>query len=67
LFRLENIKDKAELVKFYTGFPDYETLLAFYEQILEFDAKVMKQWDSRRCSDEESNDAKCGPSFKLPL
>ena len=51
LFRLENIKDKDELVRFYTGFPDYITLLAFYEQILESDARVMKQWDSRRCED----------------
>ena len=41
---------------------------AFYEQILEMDAKVMKQWDSRRCSDsEETNDTKYGPSCKLPL
>ena len=46
LFRLENIKDKNELVRFYTGFPDYGTLLAFYEKILESDAKVMKQWDA---------------------
>lgn len=28
LFRLGNIKEKEELVKFYTGFPDYATLLA---------------------------------------
>ena len=28
LFRLENIKDNDELVKYYTGFPDYITLTA---------------------------------------
>ena len=68
LFRLENIKDKNELVRFYTGFPDYGILLAFYEQILESGAKVMKQWDSRRCEDPgEATDVKHGPSCKLPL
>ena len=68
LFRVENIKDKNELVRFYTGFPDHGILLAFYEQILESDAKVMKQWDSRRCGDPgEATDVKYGPSCKLPL
>jgi len=38
-------------VKFYTGFPDYATLLIFYEEILESDAKVMRQWDGKRYSD----------------
>ena len=42
LFRLENIKEKEELVKFYTGFQDYATLFAFYETILEADTKVMR-------------------------
>ena len=66
LFRLENIKDKNELVRFYTGFPDYRTLLAFYEQILESDAKEL--WDSRRCGDSgEATDVKYGPSCKLLL
>lgn len=36
-------KDRDDLVKFYTGFPDHLTLLAFYEEILESDAKVMRQ------------------------
>ena len=68
LFQLENIKDKNELVRFYTGFSDYETLLAFYEQILKSDAKVMKQWDSRRCGDPgETTDVKHDPLCKLPL
>ena len=47
LFRLENIKEKDNLVKFYTGFPDYGTLIIFYEEILESDAKVMRQWDGK--------------------
>ena len=67
VFCLENIKDKDELVRFYTGFPDYVTLLVFYEQILESDAKVMKQWDSRRYEDSETHDVKYGPACKLPL
>ena len=68
VFCLENIKDKDELVRFYTGFPDYVTLLVFYEQILDSDAKVMKQWDSRRCEDSgEAHDVKYGPACKLPL
>ena len=38
LFCLKNIEENDELVKFYTGFPDYATLLAFYEKLLESDA-----------------------------
>lgn len=29
LFRLDNIKEKEDLVKFYTGFSDYVTLVTF--------------------------------------
>ena len=47
-FLYENIKDRDDLVKFYTGFPDHLTLLAFYEEILECDAEVMRQWDGKR-------------------
>ena len=65
LFCLENIKDSDELVKYYTGFPDYITLTAFYEQVLESDAKVIKLWD-RRCSGAV-HDVKHGPLCKLPL
>jgi len=43
LFRLENIRDDDESVHFHTGFPNYETLLAFYKDVLEEDAKVMRQ------------------------
>lgn len=42
LFRLENIKEKGDLVKFYTGFSDYVTLVTFYEQVLESDAEIMR-------------------------
>jgi len=66
LLRLENIKEKDDLVKFYTGFSDYTTLVTFYQNILEDDAAVMRQWDSRRCK-ESGGDVKHGPSCKLPL
>lgn len=66
LFRLDNIKEKEDLVKFYTGFSDYVTLVTFYEQVLESDAKVMRQWDSRRCK-EVCGKVKHGPCCKLPL
>jgi len=66
LFRLENIKDNNNLVKYYTGFPDYATLIVFFEQVLESDAKLMKLWDSRRCSGVIQS-VKHGPPCKLPL
>ena len=50
IFRLENIKQKEELVKFYTGFPDYATLMIFKE-ILERDAVVMRIWKGKDCKD----------------
>ena len=36
LFRLENIKGNDNLVQLYTGLPDYKTLMAFYEELLQF-------------------------------
>lgn len=66
LFRLENIKEKEELVKFYTGFQDYATLLAFYETVLEADAKVMRQWDGKNSKDNY-DEVKCGRTCKLSL
>lgn len=60
------ILDKDDLVKFYTGFPDHITLLAFYEEILESDAKVMRQWDGKRCKGNY-DELKCGRICKLPL
>ena len=41
LFCLENIKEKDELVKFYTVFTDFDTLHTAFTVILESDAKVM--------------------------
>ena len=66
LFRLENIKDNDTMIKFYTGFSDYETLMAFYQEVLEADAMVMRQWSGRR-SESHYDDVKVGPSYKLPL
>ena len=66
LFHLDNIKENDDLVKFYTGFLDYVTLVTFYEQILESDAEVMRQWDSRRCI-EAGGDINNGPCCKLPF
>ena len=66
LFRLDNIKERGDLVKFYTGFSDYVTLVTFYEQVLESDAEIMRQWDSRR-SNKACGDIKLGPCCKLPL
>ena len=43
LFCLDNIKDDNYQINLYISFPDYETLLYFYESILESDAKVMHQ------------------------
>lgn len=57
LFRLENIKDNED-VKYYTGFPHYNTFLAFFDVLLESDATVMHQWDGKNCKsnyDDESN------------
>lgn len=65
-FRYENIKRRDDLVKFYTGFPDHITLLAFYEEILESDAKVMRQWEGNRSKDSY-DDVKIGCAYKLPL
>ena len=65
LFRLENIKSDDNLVKLYTGLPVYETLMAFYEELLQCDAKVMRQWRGRRSGC--SYDVKAEPSHKLPL
>lgn len=66
LFRLENIKHDNGLVKFYTGFTDYETLIAFYEEILEPDASVMRQWRGQK-SERDYSETKVGSTCKLPL
>ena len=53
-------------MKFYTGFSDYEVLMAFYEEILESDALVMRQWSGQR-SERNYGDVKAGPPCKLSL
>ena len=65
-FRFENIKHDDEMVKFYTGIPDQATLIAFYEEILEDDAKVMRQWEGKK-SKASYSDNKSGRHHKLPL
>ncbi|XP_065905880.1 uncharacterized protein [Dysidea avara] len=67
LFRLQNIKDNDEDVKYYTGFPDYATLLAFFEVLLESDATVMRQWDGKNCKSNYDDESKRGRHCKLPL
>ena len=66
LLRLENIRHEKHLMKFYTGFSDYKVLMAFYEEILESDALVMRQWSGRR-SECDYGDVKTGPPCKLSL
>ena len=66
LFRLENIKDDNNFIKFYTGFTDYMTLMVFYNEVLESNALFMRQWSGQR-SKCEYEDVKVGPSCKLPL
>ena len=66
LFRLENVRHDKHLLKFYTGFSSYETLIAFYEEMLEEDALLMWQWSGKR-SECDYSDVKAGPPCKLPL
>ena len=66
LFRLENVKQKPGLVKFYTGFPDFDTLMIFYEEVLKDDAEVMRLWKGKDCKDDFDG-AKCGRPSKLSL
>ena len=65
-FRFENIKHVDEMVRFYTGIPDQATLIVFYEEILEDDAKVMRQWEGKKSKDCYT-DNKTGRHHKLPL
>jgi len=66
LFRFENIKTDDEMVKFYTGIPDQATFMAFYEEILEDDAKSMRLWIGKSSKDCHV-DFKTGRYPKLPL
>lgn len=47
LFCLENIKKKDDLVKFYAGFPAFDTLHTAFSVTLESDAKAMQQWEAK--------------------
>ena len=51
---------------FYAGFIDYDTLLAFCEEILESDAEVMRQWHGSE-SKESYSLHKSGARCRLPL
>ena len=54
-------------MKYYTGFPDYATLLAFFEVLLESDATVMRQWDGKNCKSNYDDESKHRRHCKLPL
>jgi len=66
LFRLENVKHTTGLVKFYTGFPDIDTLMIFYEEVLKEDAEEMRLWKGKECKDDFDG-VKCGRPSKLSL
>ena len=66
LFCLENIMQTDSLIKFYTGFPDFDTLMIFYEEILKDDAEEMRMWKGKDCKDN-LDEFKCGRPHKLPL
>ena len=66
LFRLENICDNDDLIKTYTGFPDYATLVAFCEEVLKKDAEMMQQWEGKKSKDSY-DEVKIGRLCKLPL
>ena len=66
LYCLDNIKDDNYQINLYTRFPDYHTLIYFHKNILESDAKVMRQWRSGESKDSYAEE-KTGRSCKLPL
>ena len=47
LFCLENIKEKDDLVKFYAGFPAFDTLHTAFTVTLESGAKAMQHWEGK--------------------
>lgn len=51
LFHLENIKQTDSQIKFYTGFPDFDTVMIFYEEILKDDAEEMMMRKGKDCKD----------------
>ena len=56
---------KPNLVKFYTGFPDFDTLI-FYEEALKDDAEVMQLWKGKEYKDNFDEFKRVRPS-KLSL
>ena len=44
LCRIKSICHNDDDEAFYTGFPDYHSLIAFFEELLQCDAEVMHQW-----------------------
>lgn len=51
LFHLENIKQTDSLIKIYSGFPDFDILMIFYEEILKDDAEEIRIWKGKDCKD----------------
>lgn len=66
LLSQENLQHNDQDVVFYAVFPDYETLIAFFEELLDCDAEVVQQW---RGADSKDNyeEVKCGQKCKLPF
>lgn len=53
-------------MEFYTGFQDSDTLTAFFEEVLQEDAEVMRQWRGAKSPDdykEPKSGRKCKLSF----
>ena len=66
LFQLKNICHNDDEVGFYTGFPDYDSLMAFFQELFQCDTEVMQQWREAN-SKPEYEEPKCGRKCKLPL
>ena len=65
-FRFESLKACAVDVEFYTGLPDEQTLLVFFDELLKTDAQRMRQWRGKE-SKNIYPDHKVGRKCKLPL
>ena len=67
LLHLANIHNSNDLVKFYTSFPDYKSLIAFYEEVLESDAQVTHQWEGKNSKDKSVLKTFCASFFLHPV
>ena len=65
-FRFESLKACAVDVEFYTGLPDEQTLLVFFDELLKTDAQRMRQWRGKESKDIHP-DHKVGRKCKPPL